>query len=52
MIYTTPLQNYVRNTVPSDPQSQAVYLNLELRKIEQTLQSIQAALAQIATRVA
>jgi hypothetical protein len=51
MVYTTPVLNYVRAQLPASAQSQILFFNEELKKIERALQTHSVALAQIATKV-
>jgi hypothetical protein len=51
MIYTFPLQKYVRADVPQNTQSQVLYLTEELKKLERTLATVTAALEQIGVHV-
>jgi hypothetical protein len=51
MIYTTPLTKYVRASVPTNAQSQVLFLTEELKKLERTIQSLVAALEQIGVHV-
>jgi hypothetical protein len=51
MNYTIPLEKYVRASIPQLPQSQALFLTEELKKLERTLASITAALEQIGVHV-
>lgn len=51
MIYTVPLENYVRASIPQNPQSQLLFLTEELKKLERALAAANAALAQIAAHV-
>lgn len=51
MIYTTPLQNYVRAICPQSPESQVLFLTEELKKLERTLAAMTDALVQIGVHV-
>lgn len=51
MQFKPAIQNYVRSSAPSLPQSQPVWLQEELKKIERTLATVTEALAQIAAKV-
>lgn len=51
MAFTTPVQDYVRSPQPVLPESQARYLQEELRKLEQTLKSVTEALKQLDARL-
>lgn len=51
MSFNTPLQNYTRSPQPSLPESQLRYLQEELRKLEQMLQTVVDALKELDTRV-
>ena len=51
MSFTTPLQQYVRGPQPALPESQLKYLQEELRKLEQMLQTVVEALKEIDERV-
>lgn len=44
----TPLQSYVRTSAPAQPASLATWLDAELRKIERSIATINAAIKQIA----
>lgn len=51
MIYTTPIEKYVRANIPPNPQSQILFLTEELKKLERTLATVYAQLAQIGVTV-
>jgi hypothetical protein len=51
MIYTTPIEKYVRANVPQNPQSQILFLTEELKKLERTITTLTAALEQVAATV-
>jgi hypothetical protein len=51
MKFKHPIQNYVRTSAPTLPGSQAQWLDEELKKLERTLSSMAAALAEIAAKV-
>ena len=51
MAFVTPLQNYARSPQPSLPESQLRYLQEELRKLEQMLQTVVDALKELDVRV-
>lgn len=51
MSFNTPLQNYTRGPQPALPESQLRYLQEELRKLEQMLQTVVDALKQLDQRV-
>jgi hypothetical protein len=51
MSFTTPLQSYTRGPQPALPESQLKYLQEELKKLEQMLQTVVDALKQLDARV-
>jgi hypothetical protein len=51
MSFTTPLQPYTRGPQPALPESQLRYLQEELRKLEQVLQTVVDGLKQLDARV-
>lgn len=51
MSFKTPLQSYTRGPQPALPESQLQYLQLELRKLEQMLQTVVDALKELEARV-
>jgi chaperonin cofactor prefoldin len=51
MSFTVPLQSYARGPQPALPESQLQYLQLELKKIEQMLQTVVDALKELDSRV-
>lgn len=51
MSFKTPLQSYTRGPQPALPESQLRYLQEELRKLEQMLQTVVDALKELETRV-
>lgn len=51
MSFKTPLQQYTRSPQPSLPESQLKYLQDELRKLEQMLQTVVDALKELDARV-
>jgi hypothetical protein len=51
MSFTTPLQSYTRGPQPALPESQLKYLQEELRKLEQVLQTVVDGLKQLDSRI-
>lgn len=51
MSFQNPLQVYTRGPQPALPESQLKYLQDELRKLEQMLQTVVDALKELETRV-
>lgn len=51
MSFKTPLQVYARGPQPALPESQLRYLQDELRKLEQMLQTVVDALKELEARV-
>lgn len=51
MSFKTPLQVYTRSPQPPLPESQLRYLQDELRKLEQMLQTVVDALKELESRV-
>lgn len=51
MSFSTPLQQYTRGPQPALPESQLRYLQEELRKLEQMLQTVVDALKELDARV-
>jgi hypothetical protein len=51
MAFANPLQDYARSPQPVLPESQARYLQEELRKLEQTLKTVTEALKQLDARL-
>lgn len=51
MQFKTPLQNYVRGPQPALPESQLRYIQEELRKLEQMLQTVVEALKELEQKV-
>lgn len=51
MSFKTPLQYYTRGPQPALPESQLKYLQEELRKLEQMLQTVVDALKELDERV-
>lgn len=51
MAFKTPLQSYTRGPQPALPESQLKYLQDELRKLEQMLQTVVDALKELEQRV-
>lgn len=51
MTFKVPLQSYARGPQPALPESQLQYLQLELKKLEQMLQTVVDALKELDQRV-
>lgn len=47
MTFPTPVQQYKRSPIPALPESQKIWLEEELRKLERVLESVTIALADI-----